>query len=574
MKKLLKYFREYTCQVILGPFFKLLEASFELIVPLIVSIIIDQGINGNKDMKFIMKYVGILLILGVVGLICSITAQYFSAAAATGFSCKLRKALFSKLQSLSYKEIDDLGNNKMISLISNDVNQVQTGVNLFLRLLLRSPFVVIGALIMAFIVDKKVAIVFTIVIPILFIVIFLIMKITKPTYNSIQENIDGIVKSTNENLSGVRVIRSFNNQESEIKEYHQKISTVNKLQKKAGYISGLSNPLTYAIINIGIIAILYLSAKRVDSGILVQGNVIALYNYMSQILIELVKLANLIITVSKSLACANRIEKALEMESSLMHREDDQEHYDKSFIEFDNVSFKYNRKGNNSLTNVSFKINKGETIGIIGGTGSGKTTIINLLSHFYDASEGNIYFNGKNVNSIDKRILQDRISIVPQKAVLFKGTIRSNMCYRKENSSDEEIMEALKIAQIDSIVQTKEAGLDSKVSASGKNFSGGQRQRLTIARALINNPDVLILDDSCSALDYLTDYNLRTALKNIENGMTTIMISQRTSSIAHADKILVLQDGILVGCGTHQELLETCSIYQEIYNSQFKEGAK
>ncbi len=574
MKKLLKYFRGYTCQVILGPFFKLLEASFELIVPLIVSIIIDQGINGNKDMKFIMKYVGILLILGVVGLICSITAQYFSAAAATGFSCKLRKALFSKLQSLSYKEIDDLGNNKMISLISNDVNQVQTGVNLFLRLLLRSPFVVIGALIMAFIVDKKVAIVFTIVIPILFIVIFLIMKITKPAYNSIQENIDGIVKSTNENLSGVRVIRSFNNQESEIKEYNQKISTVNKLQKKAGYISGLSNPLTYAIINIGIIAILYLSAKRVDSGILVQGNVIALYNYMSQILIELVKLANLIITVSKSLACANRIEKALEMESSLMHKEDDQDHYDKSFIEFDNVSFKYNRKGNNSLTNVSFKINKGETIGIIGGTGSGKTTIINLLSHFYDANEGNIYFNGKNVNSIDKRILQDRISIVPQKAVLFKGTIRSNMCYRKENSSDEEIMEALKIAQIDSIVQTKEAGLDSKVSASGKNFSGGQRQRLTIARALINNPDVLILDDSCSALDYLTDYNLRTALKNIENGMTTIMISQRTSSIAHADKILVLQDGILVGCGTHQELLETCSLYQEIYNSQFKEGAK
>lgn len=568
MKKLLKYMKSYRLEAILGPLFKLLEAIFELIVPLIVARIVNVGINEGAGLSYILKMCLIMIGLGIVGLACSITAQYFSAKAAVGFSSTLRHELFVKAQSLSYKEIDELGTATMITRMTNDVNQVQNGVNLFLRLFLRSPFVVFGALIMAFIVDAKVAIIFAVVILVLSIIIFTILLVSQPKYKVVQKQLDGVLKSTRENLNGVRVIRAFNKEEREFEEFNEKITNLRKSQKKVGYISSLMNPLTYAIINVGIIGILYLGGSRVESGVIIQGDVLALYNYMLQILTELIKLANLVITISKSLASADRIAKTLDMESSLVRSEETKKE-NMPFVEFDHVSMKYN-SNEESLSNVNFVANRGESIGVIGGTGSGKTTLINLLAHLYDVSNGTIYIGGRNVTSISDEELHHIIGIVPQKAVLFKGTIRSNMCLRKEDASEEEILEALTIAQAKDFVLKKENGIDAVVEQEGKNFSGGQRQRLTIARALVGNPDIVILDDSASALDFLTDLNLRKALKTLKNNPLVFIISQRTSSIAHCDKIIVLDDGKVVGIGKHDELLNNCEVYKEIYDSQFK----
>lgn len=568
MKKLLKYMKSYRLEAILGPLFKLLEAIFELIVPLIVARIVNVGINEGAGLSYILKMCLIMISLGVVGLACSITAQYFSAKASVGFSSTLRHELFVKAQSLSYKEIDELGTATMITRMTNDVNQVQNGVNLFLRLFLRSPFVVFGALIMAFIVDAKVAIIFAVVILVLSIIIFTILLVSQPKYKVVQKQLDGVLKSTRENLNGVRVIRAFNKEEREFEEFNEKITNLRKSQKKVGYISSLINPLTYAIINVGIIGILYLGGSRVESGVIIQGDVLALYNYMLQILTELIKLANLVITISKSLASADRIAKTLDMESSLVRSEETKKE-NMPFVEFDHVSMKYN-SNEESLSNVNFVANRGESIGVIGGTGSGKTTLINLLAHLYDVSSGAIYIDGRNVTSISDEELHHIIGIVPQKAVLFKGTIRSNMCLRKEDASEEEILEALTVAQAKDFVLKKENGIDAVVEQEGKNFSGGQRQRLTIARALVGNPNIVILDDSASALDFLTDLNLRKALKTLKNNPLVFIISQRTSSIAHCDKIIVLDDGKVVGIGKHDELLNNCEVYKEIYDSQFK----
>lgn len=568
MKKLLKYMKSYRLEAVLGPLFKLLEAIFELIVPLIVARIVNVGINEGAGLSYILKMCLIMISLGVVGLACSITAQYFSAKAAVGFSSTLRHELFVKAQSLSYKEIDELGTATMITRMTNDVNQVQNGVNLFLRLFLRSPFVVFGALIMAFIVDAKVAIIFAIVILVLSIIIFTILLVSQPKYKVVQKQLDGVLKSTRENLNGVRVIRAFNKEEREFEEFNEKITNLRKSQKKVGYISSLMNPLTYAIINVGIIGILYLGGSRVESGVIIQGDVLALYNYMLQILTELIKLANLVITISKSLASADRIAKTLDMESSLVRSEETKKE-NMPFVEFDHVSMKYN-SDEESLSNVNFVANRGESIGVIGGTGSGKTTLINLLAHLYDVSSGTIYIDGRNVTSISDEELHHIIGIVPQKAVLFKGTIRSNMCLRKEEASEEEILEALTVAQAKYFVLKKENGIDAVVEQEGKNFSGGQRQRLTIARALVGNPSIVILDDSASALDFLTDLNLRKALKTLKNNPLVFIISQRTSSIAHCDKIIVLDDGKVVSIGKHDELLNNCEVYKEIYDSQFK----
>ncbi len=568
MKKLLKYMKSYRLEAILGPLFKLLEAIFELIVPLIVARIVNVGINEGAGLSYILKMCLIMIGLGVVGLACSITAQYFSAKAAVGFSSTLRHELFVKAQSLSYKEIDELGTATMITRMTNDVNQVQNGVNLFLRLFLRSPFVVFGALIMAFIVDAKVAIIFAVVILVLSIIIFTILLVSQPKYKVVQKQLDGVLKSTRENLNGVRVIRAFNKEEREFEEFNGKITNLRKSQKRVGYISSLMNPLTYAIINVGIIGILYLGGSRVESGVIIQGDVLALYNYMLQILTELIKLANLVITISKSLASADRIAKTLDMEPSLVRSEETKKE-NMPLVEFDHVSMKYN-SNEESLSNVNFVANRGESIGIIGGTGSGKTTLINLLAHLYDVSSGAIYIDGRNVTSISDEELHHIIGIVPQKAVLFKGTIRSNMCLRKEEASEEEILEALTVAQAKDFVLKKENGIDAVVEQEGKNFSGGQRQRLTIARALVGNPSIVILDDSASALDFLTDLNLRKALKTLKNNPLVFIISQRTSSIAHCDKIIVLDDGKVVGIGKHDELLNNCEVYKEIYDSQFK----
>ena len=568
MKKLLKYMKSYRLEAILGPLFKLLEAIFELIVPLIVARIVNVGINEGAGLSYILKMCLIMISLGVVGLACSITAQYFSAKAAVGFSSTLRHELFVKAQSLSYKEIDELGTATMITRMTNDVNQVQNGVNLFLRLFLRSPFVVFGALIMAFIVDAKVAIIFAVVILVLSIIIFTILLVSQPKYKVVQKQLDGVLKSTRENLNGVRIIRAFNKEEREFEEFNEKITNLRKSQKKVGYISSLMNPLTYAIINVGIIGILYLGGSRVESGVIIQGDVLALYNYMLQILTELIKLANLVITISKSLASADRIAKTLDMESSLVRSEETKKE-NMPFVEFDQVSMKYN-SNEESLSNVNFVANRGESIGVIGGTGSGKATLINLLAHLYDVSSGAIYIDGRNVTSISDEELHHIIGIVPQKAVLFKGTIRSNMCLRKEDASEEEILEALTVAQAKDFVLKKENGIDAVVEQEGKNFSGGQRQRLTIARALVGNPSIVILDDSASALDFLTDLNLRKALKTLKNNPLVFIISQRTSSIAHCDKIIVLDDGKVVGIGKHDELLNNCEVYKEIYDSQFK----
>ena len=573
MKKIIVYLKNYRKEAILGPLFKLFEAILELLIPLVVSNIINEGIKNDRGTGYIFKMVAIMIVLGLIGLLCSITAQYFSAKAATGVSKELREKLFSKIQSFSYTEIDTIGASRMINEITADVNQVQNGVNLFLRLFLRSPFVVIGALIMAFIVSPSGGLIFMLIIPILLAIIFVILYFTRKKYQDVQSDLDVVVRRTRENLQGVRVIRAFVKEDNESKDFNNSLNKLASSQKKVNLVSTILNPITYVIINIGIIFVVYVGAKQVESQKLLQGDVIALYNYMGQILVELIKFANLVITISKSLASFTRISKTLDVESSLKFTVDNEIH-STNFLEFNDVSFMYQNGGAYALENINFSCEKGETIGIIGGTGSGKTTLINLIPHFYDCQKGNIYLEGKNINSYDLVSLRKRIGLVPQKAVLFKGTIRSNLEWKDKNALDGDMLDALEIAQGLDIIRKKQAELDAVVEENGQNFSGGQKQRLAIARALIGSPDILIFDDSASALDYLTDSKLRKALKMLPNKPLVFIISQRTSSIMHADKIIVLDNGKIVGIGKHEELLRTSVVYKEIYDSQFKRGGK
>lgn len=574
MRKLLKYLNDYKKETVLGPLFKLLEASFELFVPLVVASIIDNGISaGNKG--FVLKMCFVLVFLALIGLASSLTAQYFAAKASVGFVTKIRKALFSHIQTLSYTELDEIGTSTLITRMTSDINQVQTGVNLTLRLLLRSPFVVFGAMIMAFTVDFKSALVFVATIPVLAVVVFFIMLVCIPLYKKVQSQLDKVLEITRSNLTGSRVIRAFCKEDEEILKFTEKNSELTKTQKFVGRISSAMNPLTFTIINIAIVILIYIGAIRVDYGILTQGAVVALYNYMSQILVELIKLANLIINITKSIACGNRIQALFDVTPSIKNNQaTSTTNLSDNSIEFKNVSLKYKNASENSLTNITFTAKKGEVIGVIGGTGSGKTSLINLIPRFYDATDGEVYVNGKNVKNYSLDDLRKNIAVVPQKAVLFKGSIRENMLWGNENATDDDIMAAIFIAQAGEIIEKKESGLDYQIEQGGKNLSGGQRQRLTIARALVKKSDILILDDSSSALDFATDASLRKALKNLSNSPTIFIISQRTSSIMHADKILVLDDGELSGIGTHEELLKSCTVYQEIYNSQFKSEVK
>ena len=568
MGKLLKYLKRYKLQSVLAPLFKLLEACFELFVPIVVSAIIDTGIK-EQSASFVVYSCLILVALGVVGLISAVAAQYFAARAAVGFSKELRHDLFKKMQSLSYSQIDGLGTAKMITRMTSDVNQIQSGVNLVLRLFMRSPFIVFGAMIMAFVINATAGGVFAVSIAVLCVVVFGIMLISIPLYKKVQGKLDRVTLSTRETLTGARVIRAFCQEEDEIAEYNKRNGELTKSQLFVGKISALMNPLTYAILNAAIIVLLYVGAIKVDGGVLSQGNVIALYNYMSQILVELIKLANLIITVTKSLACAGRINEILDMPTggSLTPETPSEGGH---FIEFKNVCVNYNGASVDALSDISFTVERGETVGIIGGTGAGKTTLVNMLPHFYTARQGEVLINGRNVTSIDDETLRNACGVVPQRAVLFKGSIRENMQWGKTSATDEEILSAIKAAQALDVVQSKEGGLDEEVEQGGKNFSGGQRQRLTIARALVKKPEILILDDSASALDYATDAALRKSLKQLDYSPTVFIVSQRTSSIKHADKIIVLDGGKMIGFGTHDELLKTCEVYNEIHYSQFK----
>lgn len=575
MKTVLKYLRDYKKESILAPLFKMLEASFELLVPLVVAAIIDTGISG-KDTGYILRMCGIMVALGIIGLVCAITAQYFAARAAVGFARKIRHVLFDKMQSLSFNEIDKIGTSTMITRMTSDVNQVQSGVNMVLRLFLRSPFIVFGAMIMAFTIDVKAALVFVVIIPVLAIIVFGIMLITIPMYKRVQKSLDRVLGITRENLTGIRVIRAFCKEDEEIESFDSANDTLTTMQKVVGRISGLMNPLTYIVINLGIVILIYIGAIRVDTGIISQGAVVALYNYMSQILVELIKLANLIVTMTKSVASCKRLEDVLMLKSTLDVHANTDASIDKENIpavEFDHVSLTYKSAGEESLTDISFTINKGETAGIIGGTGSGKTSLVHLIPHFYDATKGTVKVDGIDVKDYALDEIRSKAVIVMQKAVLFKGTIRENLLWGNKAATDDELYEALETAQAMDVIKSKEKGLDEMVEQGGRNFSGGQRQRLTIARALVRKPSILILDDSASALDYATDARLRKALKEIKDRTTVFIVSQRTSSIQHADRIIVLDDGRAVGIGTHESLYEDCRIYKEIYDSQFK-GAR
>ena len=580
MKKLLVYLKGYEKETILAPLFKMLEALFELFVPLVMAAIIDTGI-GSKNTGYILRMCMILVILGVVGLICSITAQFFSAKAATGFAAKLRHALFAHIQSLSYTEMDRVGTSTLITRMTSDINQVQSGVNLVLRLFLRSPFIVFGSMIMAFLVDVKAALLFVVAIPLLSVVVFGIMIWTMPLYKKVQQALDRILGLTRENLSGVRVIRAFHKEEEEKQRFFKENDTLTALQNFVGGISGLMNPLTYVIVNAAILGLLYTGALRVDSGVLTQGEVVALVNYMSQILVELVKLANLIITVTKAVACGDRIQSVFETENSLRYGTYGGDEALKEAkkagrgaqVEFRHVSLTYAGAGNESLTEISFCAKPGEVIGVIGGTGAGKSSLVNLIPRFYDATGGEVLLDGRNVKEYQMETLRDQIGVVPQKSVLFAGTIAENLRWGDGSATEEELWNALGIAQAKEFVEKKEDGLEEKVAQGGRNLSGGQRQRLAIARALVKKPRVLILDDSASALDFATDAALRKALREMEISPTTFIVSQRTSSIRHADQILVLDDGEIVGMGKHDELLETCQVYREIHESQFKKEA-
>lgn len=581
VKKLLIYIKDYKKECVLGPLFKLLEASFELLVPLVMAAIIDVGIT-NQDKPYIMKMCFVLILLGVVGLASSITAQYFAAKAAVGFSTKLRYALFEHIQSLSFTEMDTIGTSTLITRMTSDINQVQSGVNMALRLFLRSPFIVIGAMIMAFTINVKAALIFVITIPVLSIIVFGIMKITIPLYKRVQSSLDEVLGKTRENLTGIRVIRAFNKQEDEIAQFDEKNQTLTNWQVFVGRISALTNPLTFIVVNIATAALLWTGAIRVDTGIITQGELIALVNYMSQILVELVKLANLIILVTKALACANRVESILSTESSMKlydrmeGSESDQNPKDNPeyIVEFDHVSLTYKNASEESLTDIDFKVRRGETIGIIGGTGSGKSSLVNLIPRFYDVSKGSVRINGKDVRTYPLQALRDQIGTVLQKAVLFKGTIRENLLWGKDNATEEELMEAIEASQSKEFVEQKDGKLDFIIEQGGRNLSGGQKQRLTIARALVRKPEILILDDSASALDFATDARLRKAIRNLQKELTVFIVSQRAASIQFADKIIVLDDGCVAGIGTHEELLQKNKVYQEIYYSQFPKEAK
>ena len=597
MKKLLIYLKDYKKETVLAPLFKLLEASFELFVPLVMAAIIDNGI-ANGDRGYIGRMCLVLIALGIIGLTCSITAQYFAAKAAVGFAAQMKHALFAHIQSLSFTEMDTVGTSTLITRMTSDANQVQNGVNMVLRLFLRSPFIVFGAMIMAFTVDVKAALVFVAAIPLLSLVVFGIMIITTPMYRKVQGGLDAVLGITRENLTGVRVLRAFNKEESEIRRFEDTNNTLAQMQKAVGKLSALMNPVTYIIINGAVIALVWTGAWQVENGVITQGEVVALVNYMSQILVELIKLANLIVTITKAIACGNRIQSVFEMQSSLTDPAAAEAVKDTASVRntaagegdpadarsgqkdvvpavsFEHVCLTYKNAGAESLTDIDFKAWPGQTIGIIGGTGSGKSSLVNLIPRFYDATKGRVLVDGRDVKEYPLEELRGKIGMVLQKAVLFQGTIRENLRWGKEDATDDELYRALEIAQARDFVEEKDGGLDAYVAQGGKNLSGGQRQRLTIARALVRNPSVLILDDSASALDYATDAKLRMAIRDMEGGPTVFIVSQRAASIRHADQIIVLDDGEVAGIGTHEELLKDCGAYQEIYYSQFEKKAE
>ena len=580
MKKLWVYMKDYAKESILGPLFKLLEASFELFVPLVMAAIIDTGI-ANGDKGYIFKMCGVLIGLAIIGLVCSITAQYFAARASVGFASKLRSALFAHIQKLSYTQQDQQGVDTLITRMTSDINQVQSGLNLALRLLLRSPFVVFGAMVMAFTIDVKAALVFVVTIPLLSIVVFGIMLWSIPMYKKVQQKLDRVLGITRENLTGARVLRAFCKEQEEVDEFTERNDTLTKLQNLVGRVTGLMNPVTYVLINLGIVVLIWVGAMRVNAGILSQGQVVALYNYMSQILVELIKLASLIISITKAMACAGRVSAVMDIQPDMAGGSASAKGSSDEAVRFCNVQLTYAGAGAPSLTNVDFSVKRGQTArpgrttAILGGTGSGKTSLVNLIPRFYDATDGKVLVDGVDVRDYPLEELRGKVGVVPQKAVLFKGTIRENLKWGKADATEEEMRAALASAQALEIVENKEGGLDAPVEQGGRNLSGGQRQRFTIARALVKKPEILILDDSASALDYATDLKLRQALRALPDKPTVFIVSQRTSSIRHADQIVVLDDGKVCGIGTHEELLETCKVYQEIYYSQYdKKEAK
>lgn len=574
MKKLLIYLKDYKIESVLAPLFKMLEALFELFVPIVMARVIDVGIPAG-DRSYVIRMCLVMILLGIIGLVCSITAQYFSAKAACGFAAKLRHSLFEHIQSLSFTEMDTIGTSTLITRMTSDINQVQNGVNMFLRLFMRSPFIVVGAMVAAFIIDVRSAIIFAVAIPLLSVIVFIIMYVSIPLYKKVQSRLDTVLGITRENLTGARVIRAFHKEEGEIKRFEEANESLSSLQIFVGKISALMNPATYAVVNLAIVAIIWVGGKRVYSGDISQGEVVALINYMSQILVELIKLANLIVLINKAIACGNRVQSVFEISSSMSESPDQSiDTETDNAVEFKDVSLRYGSSETDSLSEITFSAKKGETIGIIGGTGSGKSSIVNMIPRFYDAFSGEVLVDGKNVKDYSIKALRGKIGVVPQKAVLFNGTIRENLLWGNENASDEDIYEALKISQAIDVVEGRRKGLDSEVAQGGKNFSGGQRQRLTIARALVRKPEILILDDSASALDFATDAALRKAIREMENSPTVFIVSQRASSIQYADKIIVLDDGRIAGIGSHDSLLESCGVYQEIYYSQFPKNRK
>lgn len=576
MRKLLIYIRDYKLESILGPLFKLLEACMDLIVPLVMAYIIDKGIGGN-DKGLIVRLCLLLVVLGFVGLTFSITAQFFAAKASVGFIKQVKHAVFAHIQKLSFSDIDRVGSNTLITRLTSDMNQIQTGVNLTLRLFLRSPFIVAGAVVMAFTIDVEIGILFVITIIILSAVIFGVMYWCIPKYRDVQSALDKVLGKTRENLTGVRVIRAFCKEDEEIRDFEKSNKFLTDLSKRVGTVSSLMNPLTYVIVNIGIATLIYKGAIRVEAGALTQGQIVALYNYMSQILVELVKFATMFLNITRSVACGNRVQSILDIEPGMKEVDittTDSDKMDENIVEFSNVSLNYNGKlspdsEENALNNINFTVKKGETVGIIGGTGSGKTSLISLIPRFYDASEGEVRIKGRNVAAYSFKELRKTVAVVLQKASLFKGSIRDNIKWGNENATDEEIMEAVRLACAEDVVNSKEGKLDFVIEQEGRNLSGGQKQRLSIARALVGKPEILILDDSSSALDYATDLALRKGINALEYKPTVFIVSQRTSSIMQADKIVVLDDGELVGLGKHEELLESCEVYKEIYNSQY-----
>lgn len=569
MKRLLVYLKDYKKECVLAPLFKMLEASFELFVPLVIASIIDTGIAGNEKGLLVRDF-GLLIALGLIGLVAAVTAQYFSAKAAVGFATKLRHHLFKHLMGLSFTEIDKIGTSTMITRMTSDVNQAQTGVNMFLRLFLRSPFVVFGAMVMAFTIDVKCALYFVFAIVGLSIIVFAIMALNIPMMKDVQKKLDTILLHTRENLAGVRVIRAFCREDDEVENFLKSNEALTAKQKQSGSLSGLMNPLTYVLINVAIVLLIHSGALKVSMGSLTQGEVIALYNYMSQILVELVKLANLIVTLNKALASANRISEVFAMESSM---EDGNQDFGRTetedYIRFSHVGLTYAGSSEEALSDIDFSVKKGQTVGVIGGTGCGKTSLVHLITRFYDATSGEVLINGKNIKDYKQETLLSKIGIVLQKSVLFKGSIRENLKWRKADATEDELMAAVNAAQAADVVE-KKGGLDAMIEQNGRNLSGGQRQRLAIARALVGNPEILILDDSSSALDFATDAALRKSIRELPGQPTVFIVSQRTSSIQHADLILVLEDGALVGKGTHETLLDTCEVYKEIYDSQYK----